>query len=70
MPSPSGPAPASTTTSSSWIRPRLTACTEHAYGSTSTAFSIARASGMRWVRLSLGKRMYLAMPPLTLFWKP
>ncbi len=70
MPKPSGPAPASTTTSSNWISPRFTAWAEQAYGSIRVAFSIARSCGTRWVRASLGKRIYFAMPPLTLLWKP
>ena len=64
------PAPASTTKSSSSILARFTACTEQAYGSINAAFSIGMPFGTLWVREVAGRRMYFAIAPFTLFWKP
>ncbi len=68
---PSGPAPAITTTSSSWMSPRLTAWIAQAIGSIIAASSSDRLSGTLCTREVRGRRMKSAIPPsATTRWKP
>ena len=71
MPRPSGPAPAMTTTSSSWISPRFTVWMAQAMGSIMAASLSEMPSGILCTRAVAGRRMKSAMPPsATMRWKP